>query len=188
MGFSRLALMASVNLALLASPAVRTSAAQSPVERGQVERPAAVSPAEATAPVQPTLDELVDRESTQTAPVDHELECMAKAVHHEAGNQPLEGQLAVAQLILNRTHSDVFPKTICAVVNQPGQFFPTRAYRAPVHAPNWRTAIAVARVARQDEAAQVVPGALFYHADYVRPSWSHKHTRLAQIGAHIFYR
>jgi spore germination cell wall hydrolase CwlJ-like protein len=163
---------------------VRTSAAQSPVES-----PAVVSPAVVTAPAaQPTLDELVDRASAQTAPVDRELECMAKAVHHEAANQTLEGQLAVAQLILNRTHSDVFPKTICAVVNQQGQFFSTRSYRAPVRSPNWRTAVAVARVARQQDVAQIVPGALFYHADYVRPSWSHKRTRLAQIGAHIFYR
>jgi spore germination cell wall hydrolase CwlJ-like protein len=120
--------------------------------------------------------------------MDRELECMAKAVHHEASNQTLKGQLAVAQLILNRTRSDVFPKTICAVINQRGQFFHTGSYRAPVRSPNWRRAIAVARLARQDAVAQIVPGALFYHADYVRPNWSHKHTRLAQIGAHIFYR
>ena len=65
------------------------------------------------------------------ADIDHldgDLACMAKAIHHEAANQSLKGQLALAQLIMNRVKSPLFPKTICAVVNQAGQFFHTARY------------------------------------------------------------
>jgi hypothetical protein len=90
--------------------------------------------ADAVPAVQPDapLDVRVTAEGQNVASLDAELECMAKVVHHEAANQSLQGQLAVAQLILNRVKSPLFPKTICAVVNQPGQFFSTRAYAAPV--------------------------------------------------------
>jgi spore germination cell wall hydrolase CwlJ-like protein len=122
-----------------------------------------------------------------TAP-DAETLCMAKVVHHEAANQPLEGQLAVAQLILNRMTSGTFPKTICGVVNQPGQFFHISRYRAPVKDPRWPTAIAIARIARDGVMDPVAPGALYYHATYVRPAWMMKRVRVARIGQHIFYR
>jgi spore germination cell wall hydrolase CwlJ-like protein len=113
---------------------------------------------------------------------------MAKVVHHEAANQPLQGQLAVAQLILNRTTADGFAKTICGVVNQPGQFFHIARYRAPRKDPRWATAVAIARIARDGALEPVAPGALYYHANYVKPSWMMKRVRVAQIGAHIFYR
>jgi spore germination cell wall hydrolase CwlJ-like protein len=148
----------------------------------------------AAAPVVPTsIDLLVDRAMAQSAPganaapVDAELECMAKAVHHEAANQPLKGQLAVAQVIVNRTRSGRFPKSYCAVVNQPGQFFSTARYS--VHdSKRWQTALAVARLAQLASTPQVAPGALFFHATYSRPGWSHSRLMVAQIGAHVFYR
>jgi spore germination cell wall hydrolase CwlJ-like protein len=90
--------------------------------------------------------------------------------------------------MINRVKSAIFPKTLCAVANQPGQFFHIRGYRAPVRSKRWATAVAIARIAREDQFAQMAPGALFFHADYVRPAWSHRRTKVAQIGAHIFYR
>lgn len=124
--------------------------------------------------------------SHRDAPVDSELECMAKAIHHEAANQPLKGQLAVGQVIRNRSRSGRFPKSFCAVVNQPGQFFSTAKYTVG-DSKRWQTALAVARLAMQESTPQVAPGALFFHADYSRPSWTH-HQMVAQIGAHLFYR
>ena len=135
-----------------------------------------------------TLTALVAAISSRPGPLGPQTECMAKVIYHEAANQPLEGQLAIAQLILNRASSGRFPTSVCSVVNQPGQFFATRRFTAPAKSARWKTAIAVARVAMAYDLPQAAPGALFYHASYVRPSWSHKRVKVAQIGAHVFYR
>src|SRR4051812_2159851 len=65
--------------------------------------------------------------TTQAAP-DAELNCLAKIVLHEAGNQSRTGQLAVAQVVMNRVHSGRFASTICGVAMQRGQFFNVHAY------------------------------------------------------------
>jgi spore germination cell wall hydrolase CwlJ-like protein len=134
-----------------------------------------------------TLDERVEAEGHNVAALDPELECMAMVIHHEAANQSVAGQLAVAQLILNRVSSPLFPKSICAVVNQPGQFFSTARYHAPADE-RWHIAVGVARVASAKIAPQVEPGALFYHAAYAHPSWAHRRTVVGRLGNHIFYR
>jgi len=120
--------------------------------------------------------------------LDADLACMAKAIHHEAANQSLKGQLALAQLIMNRVKSPLFPKTICAVVNQAGQFFHTARYNPHASDPRWRTAVGIARIAREDAEPALAPGALFYHAAYVRPYWAHRRVEVARIGEHVFYR
>jgi spore germination cell wall hydrolase CwlJ-like protein len=123
-------------------------------------------------------------------PLGPDLECMAKVVYHEAANQALPGQLAVAQVIINRTRGGgIFPKSVCAVVNQTGQFFLTRHYRVPpADRARWRTAVAIADLARRERLAQVAPGALFYHAAFAHPAWSRRHERIAQVGDQVFYR
>jgi N-acetylmuramoyl-L-alanine amidase len=126
--------------------------------------------------------------AADTTPLDAETECMAKAVQHEAANQSLEGQLAVAQLILNRTQSGQFPKTICGVVNQPGQFERITHYNPPRQDGRWAVAVAISRIAQQGVVEAMAPGALFFHAVYVHPNWRKKRERIARIGAHIFYR
>jgi spore germination cell wall hydrolase CwlJ-like protein len=120
--------------------------------------------------------------------IDADTECMAKVVHHEAANQPLAGQLAVAEVILNREHSGHFPTTACAVANQRGQFFQTESYHVPRASPRWRTAVAIARVAQTGEAHAVVPGALYFHASYVRTPPSHRRAETIQIADQVFYR
>ena len=117
-----------------------------------------------------------------------ELDCVAKVVFHEAANQAVAGQLAVAQLIVNRTRSALFPHDVCGVVNQRGQFFNTATYRVP-HDRRWETAMMVARQALSASAPQVVPGALFFHAKYVAtPGFMRNRERLAVLGQHVFYR
>ncbi len=135
----------------------------------------------------PTLETLVAAYSQDTDTVDADTECMAKVVQHEAGNQPLRGKLAVAEVVLNRERSGRFPTTACAVANQPGQFFRTESYHVPRTSARWREAVAIARLAKAGEAAPVVPGALYFHAAYVRPKWAHR-TRIARIAGQIFYR
>ncbi|MGH6782685.1 MAG: cell wall hydrolase [Sphingomonadaceae bacterium] len=120
---------------------------------------------------------------------DAELECMTKVVHHEAGNQSRAGQLAVAQLIMNRLESGRFADTVCGVVHQRGQFFNTYAYNPKRSTKMWESAVDVSREAMAGVTADVVPGALFYHASYqAPPRFFRTRQRAAVLGDHIFYR
>jgi len=121
--------------------------------------------------------------------LDSDTECMAKVIMHEAANQPRSGQLAVAQLIKNRVGNDRFGSTVCAVVNQPGQFFRTASYRPRRDSERWATAVEVAREAMAGDAEPVVPGAMFYHAAYQAPNaFFRTRTRISTVGDHVFYR
>ena len=121
--------------------------------------------------------------------IDSELECMAKVVVHEAGNQPRAGKLAVAQLIVNRRDSGRFADTICGVVNQPGQFFRTSSYHPRRDTATWASAVEVSREARRRESADVAPGAMFFRAAYAAPTgFFRTRTRVVTLGDHVFYR
>jgi spore germination cell wall hydrolase CwlJ-like protein len=129
------------------------------------------------------------RFAADTGEIDPELECMAKVVHHEAGNQSRRGQLAVAQIIMNRIESGRFASTICGVANQPGQFFRTASYNPDRSGEQWRSAVEVAREARDGTGADVVPGALFFRAAYSSTTnFFRSRQRVAALGDHVFYR
>ncbi len=117
---------------------------------------------------------------------DHQLACLASAVYFESRGEPLEGQLAVAQAILNRVDSGRYAASICAVIRQPGQFTFNHS-RAPQAGEDWRTAQAIAVIAANDLWKDMAPHAMSFHASYVAPGW-HGKTRVTQIGRHIFYR
>lgn len=147
--------------------------------------------AEAATPAKASADTDASDASAATAEgaaMDPELECMAKVVRHEAANQPREGQLAVAQLIMNRVRSGRFPSTICGVVNQPGQFFQTASYKPSTKDKAWKTAVEVSREARTGESDDLVNGAIFYNAAYQPSAFMRSRTRVTQLGDHIFYR
>ncbi|HEY0413263.1 MAG TPA: cell wall hydrolase [Allosphingosinicella sp.] len=138
---------------------------------------------------QPSLAELIaDYEADAVA--DREQDCLAKAVYFESRGEPEEGQLAVAQVVLNRAASGRYPTDLCAVITQRAQFSFIRHGRFP--APDmaseaWRKAIAVARIARDKLVPSVASDVLWYHATYVSPGWGKRLDRQAQIGLHIFY-
>lgn len=134
------------------------------------------------------LRRLVAIRSAHPRPMRPAVECMARTVYREAANQALWGQLAVAQVILNRTKSRAFPHSVCGVVGQPGQFSEQPVRVAPATARPWGAAVAIATIAEDEQFPQIAPGALFFHAAYMRPAWSQDHQRIAQIGDHIFYR
>ncbi len=117
---------------------------------------------------------------------DREMRCLATAVYFESRGEPLEGQLAVAQSILNRVESGRYAGTVCGVINQPGQFSYDRT-RTPRAGSDWQTAQAIAQVAMQELWIAVAPKAMSFHATHVAPNWAGK-TRVATIGHHIFYR
>lgn len=119
---------------------------------------------------------------------DSELSCLAGAVYFESKGEPLSGQLAVADVIINRTNSGRFPSSICSVVKQPGQFSFVRGGRIPEIASNaqYRTALAIAKIAMADGWDDPAPKALYFHARRVSPGWGK--ARVATIGNHIFFR
>ena len=149
----------------------------------------APAPAPSTA-ARPSLGQLVDQYATG-AMLDEQQNCLATAVYFESMGEALEGQLAVARVVINRTASGRYPTTMCAVVKQKAQFSFVRAGRFPRIDPAcvaWRKAQAIARIAVANASASLPADVLWYHADYVAPSWGRRLTRVEKIGAHIFYR
>jgi spore germination cell wall hydrolase CwlJ-like protein len=137
-----------------------------------------------------SLAELVGLVDT-SAPLDAELRCLAAAVYFEARGEPLVGQLAVAQVIINRSKDPRFPRTYCGVVAQPGQFSFMRGRRMPrlsTAGRAWARAVAIATIADRGLWPSAAEGAVFFHARHVKPRWSRGKIRLAQIDTHIFYR
>ncbi len=124
--------------------------------------------------------------------LDSEAACLATAVYFEARGESLDGQLAVAQVVMNRAVSGRYPASWCAVVKQRAQFsFVRSGGRFPAikpACPHWARAQAIARVATKRLASALTPDVLWYHANYVAPSWGRRLNRVSQIGAHIFYR
>jgi len=133
---------------------------------------------------------LVDKFATSAA-LDQQTNCLATAVYFEARGESLEGQLAVARVVMNRAASGRYPPDWCSVVKQPAQFSFVRHGAFPQADTNcdaWRKAEAIAQLA----AANIVPSlssdVLWYHANYVAPTWRRNLQEVQQIGAHIFYR
>jgi hypothetical protein len=126
-----------------------------------------------------------------------ELRCMATAIYFEARDEPIRGQLAVAQVIMNRIRSPFYPKTVCGVVyqgerNRTGcqfSFTCTGKHNAVKEKEEWATAV---KLAKQVIAGEVwideVGNATHYHATYVHPAWRRELDKVAQIGGHIFYK
>ncbi|HEY0012672.1 MAG TPA: cell wall hydrolase [Allosphingosinicella sp.] len=122
---------------------------------------------------------------------DEEQDCLASAVYFEARGEQLQGQLAVAGVVLNRVASSRYPDTICEVVEQPWQFsFVNATGRIPEadrSSAAWQNAVAIARIAQAGTARAVDSDVLWYHAEYVSPSWGRRLARQDKIGLHIFY-
>jgi len=132
---------------------------------------------------------LVSRYSTG-APLDEQANCLATAVYFEARGETLEGQLAVADVVMNRAASGKYPTTWCEVVKQPWQFSFVQHGQFPAirDGDAWAKAQGVARLAMADVMRSVPNDVLWYHADYVAPSWGSRLTEVEKIGVHIFYR
>ncbi len=118
--------------------------------------------------------------------------CMAKNIYHEAAHESKLGKYAVAQVTVNRMKDPRFEKGICEVVLEPYQFSWANNHRIRWTTPSgyrWEESKDIARdVLVEGKRIHGLDDALFYHADYVSPSWARAKKKLAQIGAHIFYR
>ncbi|MEM8825353.1 MAG: cell wall hydrolase [Pseudomonadota bacterium] len=122
--------------------------------------------------------------------LDEDMRCLASAVYNEARGEPLDGQLAVAQVVLNRVDDSRWPNTICGVVYQRYQFSFTHDGLPdfPKRNASWERAEAVAVVAATENWDDVTDEAVFYHATYVAPRWRTAFQQTKNIGQHVFYR
>lgn len=135
-----------------------------------------------------TLAELVEA-TPMPAEISRELNCLAGAIYFESKSEPLTGQLAVGRVVVARSKSGRFPGSYCGVVYQPSQFsFIRRGAMPPINrsSRDWQDAVRIAAIADSGSWKSPVEGALFFHASRVSPGW--RMTRLAQVGAHVFYR
>lgn len=140
-------------------------------------------------------------ESSQiTAAVrERQLGCLAKNIYHEAGSEPFEGKVAVAQVTMNRTESGKFPGDVCQTIYQKNV-----VYEKVICQFSWvcdrsivdkkvagttnyqESMIAAQKVLLEDYRLPGLKDALYYHADYIDPKWGK--TKVAKIGRHIFYK
>lgn len=124
------------------------------------------------------------------------IDCLAAAVYYESGLEPLDGQRAVAQVVLNRVRHPAYPNTVCGVVFQGHQrttgcqfsFTCSGHLRRVPHPALFARARRVAEEALNGYVHRPVGWATHFHANYVFPNWAPTLTKVATIGAHIFYR
>lgn len=136
--------------------------------------------------------------TTSVAQLKKDLECMALNIYREAGHEPIEGRIAVAQVTMNRVAHQDFPDTVCEVVYQKSvvyskvicqfSWYCDSAHRSrPINQAAYHESYEVAKkVMLEGFRLRSLDEALYYHADYVNPRW--RLERIEKIGAHIFYK
>ncbi len=145
------------------------------------------SPALANGPAKVAHATKSKQARAETQVSQRDLQCLAEALYFEACGEGSQGQRAVAEVILNRVDHPRFPKTVCGVVNQRGQFTYNKNGRirekgtyARVHK--------IAQAALSGAPRTLTNGATYFHTRAVKPSWTRRFERTTRIGAHIFYR
>lgn len=129
---------------------------------------------------------------------ERQLKCLARNIYFEAGNEPFEGKVAVAQVTINRAESRGFPDDLCQVVYQKNVIYERvicqfswycdrEASGRVIHQGVYYESMEVAKkVLLEGFRLPGLTQALYYHADYVNPGW--KRERITKIGRHIFYK
>ena len=143
-----------------------------------------------------TLASFRAEEVQRAETIDSELMCMAQAVYYESAREPLEGQLAVAEVIANRMQDHRYPDTACGVVFQGAtrttgcQFTFTcdGALQTKPKGENWERAKRIAAHVLMNRNEERTGGATHYHATYVDPIWNSGLIQTDKVGLHIFYR
>ncbi len=125
-----------------------------------------------------------------------EADCLAEAIYYEARSENVKGQMAVAEVVMNRVKDPRFPKTVCAVVYQ-GRYRDTGcqftftcdgSLNNPPQGESWDRARAIALHVVMGLNTPITNKATHYHTDYVNPYWKAGLVETAEIGTHIFYR
>ena len=125
-----------------------------------------------------------------------QMSCLAEALYFEARGEPIQGQLAVGEVILNRVEDTRYPSSICRVINQgTGRRFACQfTYTCDgkletVHERKpYEMALKIAKILMTTHDGKLTRGSTHYHSNYVNPKWSKRFERVAKFGRHIFYR
>lgn len=145
-----------------------------------------------------TLTDFVRNQPAVTAAErQRQLDCLAINIYREAGHEPFEGKVGVAQVTLNRAAHPDFPEDICAVVYQKSSgtrivcqfsWYCNSAHRTrAIDRPAYNESMTVAKkVLLEGFRLPSLEPALYYHADYVNPQW--RLDRIGKFGVHIFYK
>jgi spore germination cell wall hydrolase CwlJ-like protein len=148
-------------------------------------------------PHDPALPEAWPVPPIETVIAPEDLQCLALNLYHEARGEPELGRIAVGQVVLNRAADGDFPGTLCAVVHQGGATTLNRCQFSwwcdgksdrPNSEEDWADSQRLAAELARGWHGDPTGGALWYHADYVSPSWRQAFVQGPQIGRHIFYR
>ena len=154
----------------------------------------------------PEPEPVVELVTEETFYSERDLECLALNSYYESRNQSVAGQIAVAQVVLNRVESRKFPDTICEVIyqgptytNWKGNEMPVRnrchfswwcdgKSDIPVDVRTYHKILDMLTELVYSDTIDITDGSTHYHADYVEPDWSKKLERTVTIDDHIFYR
>jgi spore germination cell wall hydrolase CwlJ-like protein len=131
--------------------------------------------------------------------------CLALNIYHEARSEPVKGQIAVAQVTLNRVNHQNYPNGVCEVVTQRKQFswtndkikavkhqgkfvgYQLKPNAIPKENKAWLRSISVAKFVMSGKAQDFSNGAIFYHTKQVKPYWNKDKQLVAVLGNHLFY-
>lgn len=120
-----------------------------------------------------------------------ERECLTKNIFHEAGVEPFEGKIAVAQVTFNRLNSGRWGNDICSVVYAKKQFSWTLSQKKVNENPKgklWRDSVAAKDAFLSGLRVKNLEKSKHYHTDYIKkPYWSKEKSVAARVGQHIFY-
>ena len=171
---------ASAQVSSFEAPAVVASAVATPVEPSLSKSSIEGAP-DAAAPAEDSPESLAELVSDwqDDGSFDADEKCLATAIFFESKSESLEGQLAVANVVLARAESGRFASTVCGVVTG-------RLPIIPESSNQWRTAKAIAQIAMDGSWKNPVEGALYFHATYSSADWDRP--QVAKIGRHVFYR
>ncbi|WP_293677071.1 cell wall hydrolase [uncultured Phenylobacterium sp.] len=124
-----------------------------------------------------------------------DLDCLTEAVYYEARSEDVRGQVAVAQVVLNRVKHPAYPKSVCAVVFQGSNrrgcqfsFACDGSMRSRPERAAWDEARSIAARVLAGNVTRYVGSATHYHTTAVSPFWAPHMARVAQVGAHVFYK
>ncbi len=135
-------------------------------------------------------------DSLRMPKMNRELKCLSEALYFEARGEQIEGQIAVADVIINRKNSKRFPSTICGVVSEGAhkkhacQFSYNCDGKLELiyDKKTYRRIVKLSSMILNGAFSDVTSGATFFHASEVSPSWSRKFKKTRKIGRHIFYK
>lgn len=126
--------------------------------------------------------------SETSDPNEREVRCLADNIYHEARDQPMNGKIAVANVVMNRARSDQYPDTVCQVIHQRRQFSWVGSGEKITDIVSYRKSYDIAENVYYGQYSDITKGSTYYHSRVINPSWVHELSKTVTISDHIFYK